>query len=268
MGLFHAAWHLFADRWLNIPARPLSEPPEAAPLAAASAGEGVEEVARAVQTLDVHGARREGFGYLAGGLDADLLLQRLGVLILWNDTGARVLPTLCAVATSSRAPGAGTPPSAPVTRRPPSWWRPGEVRHRRSYEQGERRGHDHGPALRRGPHHHRRIRRRGAGPAMSTNGDFVKVASVDEVAEGQPKAVRVEGRSVALFEHQGRYYATDNQCPHMGYPLTRGIVRNGVLTCDWHGYSYDWGAAAASPAAATTSTPFRWRCGTGRSTST
>ena len=98
MGLFHAAWHLFADRWLNIPARPLSEPPEAAPLAAASAGEGVEEVARAVQTLDVHGAGERASGYLAGGLDADLLLQRLGVLILWNDTGARVLPTLCAVA--------------------------------------------------------------------------------------------------------------------------------------------------------------------------
>ncbi len=76
---------------------------------------------------------------------------------------------------------------------------------------------------------------------MSTNGDFTRVATVDEVAEGRPKAVRVEGRSVALFQHQGRYYATDNQCPHMGYPLTRGIVRNGVLTCDWHGYSYDLG---------------------------
>ena len=76
---------------------------------------------------------------------------------------------------------------------------------------------------------------------MSTNGDFTRVATVDEVAEGRPKAVRVEGRSVALFQHQGRYYATDNQCPHMGYPLTRGIVRHGVLTCDWHGYSYDLG---------------------------
>ncbi len=76
---------------------------------------------------------------------------------------------------------------------------------------------------------------------MSVNGDFVRVASVDEVTEGQPKAVRVEGRSVALFQHRGRYYATDNQCPHMGYPLTRGIVRDGVLTCDWHGYSYDLG---------------------------
>ena len=48
-----------------------------------------------------------------------------------------------------------------------------------------------------------------------------------------------EGRSVALFNVDGRIYATDNQCPHMGYPLTRGAVRHGILTCDWHGRSFD-----------------------------
>ena len=68
---------------------------------------------------------------------------------------------------------------------------------------------------------------------------FVKVAELKDVPEGTPKAVKVEGRSIALFQHQGSVYATDNQCPHMGYPLTRGRVRNGVLTCDWHGWSYD-----------------------------
>ena len=69
--------------------------------------------------------------------------------------------------------------------------------------------------------------------------NFVRVAELKDVPEGTPKAVKVEGRSVALFQHQGNVYATDNQCPHMGYPLTRGRVRNGVLTCDWHGWSYD-----------------------------
>ncbi len=68
---------------------------------------------------------------------------------------------------------------------------------------------------------------------------FVKVTTVDGISEGKPKAVKVEGHSIALFRHQGKVYATDNQCPHMGYPLTKGLVRNGVLTCDWHGWSYD-----------------------------
>src|SRR5262245_52264217 len=73
----------------------------------------------------------------------------------------------------------------------------------------------------------------------SAQSNFVRVAEVQDVPEGAAKAVKLEGRSIALFRHQGAFYATDNQCPHMGYPLTRGRVRNGVLTCDWHGWSYD-----------------------------
>ena len=69
--------------------------------------------------------------------------------------------------------------------------------------------------------------------------DFTKVAKLPEVPEGKPKAVRVKGHSIALFNIGGRIYATDNQCPHMGYPLTRGAIRHGVLTCDWHGWSFD-----------------------------
>lgn len=73
----------------------------------------------------------------------------------------------------------------------------------------------------------------------NTPSSFVRVADLKEVPEGTSKAVKVDGRSIALFQHEGRVYATDNQCPHMGYPLTRGRFRNGVLTCDWHGWSYD-----------------------------
>ncbi len=74
---------------------------------------------------------------------------------------------------------------------------------------------------------------------LSTSSNFVKVATLDELAEGKPRAIKAEGQSIALFKHNGDIYATDNQCPHMGYPLTRGRVRGGVLTCDWHGWSYD-----------------------------
>ncbi len=70
--------------------------------------------------------------------------------------------------------------------------------------------------------------------------NWVKVAELSEVPEGQPKAVQMgAGRSIALFNVDGQIYATDNQCPHMGYPLTRGTVRNGILTCDWHRRSFD-----------------------------
>src|SRR5207247_2455802 len=69
---------------------------------------------------------------------------------------------------------------------------------------------------------------------------WIHVAAISDVPMGEAKAIRLgEGRSIALFNVDGRIYATDNQCPHMGYPLTRGAVRNGILTCDWHGRSFD-----------------------------
>ena len=74
----------------------------------------------------------------------------------------------------------------------------------------------------------------------SHNTEFRKVASLADIPLGGTKAVRLDDkRSVALFNVDGRIYATNNQCPHMGYPLTRGTVRYGVVTCDWHRRSFD-----------------------------
>ena len=75
---------------------------------------------------------------------------------------------------------------------------------------------------------------------MAREAQWMKVAPLDSVPLGEARAVGIgETRSIALFNVDGTIYATDNQCPHMGYPLTRGVVRAGVLTCDWHGRSFD-----------------------------
>jgi nitrite reductase/ring-hydroxylating ferredoxin subunit len=69
---------------------------------------------------------------------------------------------------------------------------------------------------------------------------WVRVATAGGIPPGEARAVTLaDGRSIALFNVDGRICATDNQCPHMGYPLTRGAVRHGILTCDWHGRSFD-----------------------------
>ena len=67
-----------------------------------------------------------------------------------------------------------------------------------------------------------------------------KVGGFERSSSRGSKAVQIgEGRSIALFNIDGKLYATDNQCPHMGYPLTRGRIRHGILTCDWHERSFD-----------------------------
>ncbi|MFB6227190.1 MAG: Rieske (2Fe-2S) protein [Halobacteriales archaeon] len=63
---------------------------------------------------------------------------------------------------------------------------------------------------------------------------FVEVARTAQVREEGPIVVRPEGRSIALFHHDGEFHAVDNRCPHMGFPLTEGSVEDGILTCHWH----------------------------------
>jgi nitrite reductase/ring-hydroxylating ferredoxin subunit len=68
---------------------------------------------------------------------------------------------------------------------------------------------------------------------------FVRAARLDEVRAAGRTSVRVAGHSLALFFHDGRVFAVDNRCPHMGFPLHRGSVRDGILTCHWHHARFD-----------------------------
>jgi nitrite reductase (NADH) small subunit len=34
-------------------------------------------------------------------------------------------------------------------------------------------------------------------------------------------------------------HVTDGGCPHNGGPLAEGLVRDGIVTCPWHWYSYE-----------------------------
>ena len=42
-----------------------------------------------------------------------------------------------------------------------------------------------------------------------------------------------------MFKDNGVYHAVDNRCPHMGYPMSEGTVRDGVLICHWHHWEFD-----------------------------
>jgi nitrite reductase/ring-hydroxylating ferredoxin subunit len=50
---------------------------------------------------------------------------------------------------------------------------------------------------------------------------------------------KVGAQPVCVFWSEGRAYAVDDRCPHMGFPLHRGSVDNGLLTCHWHNARFD-----------------------------
>ena len=63
---------------------------------------------------------------------------------------------------------------------------------------------------------------------------YDEVADLQSVRENGPVVTQVDGTPIALFHHEGEVRAVNNQCPHMGFPLSEGTVQEGVLTCDWH----------------------------------
>ena len=75
---------------------------------------------------------------------------------------------------------------------------------------------------------------------MSENASrTIRVAASEELQEGKALVVQVEGRTVALFRVEGRCYAIANACPHRGGPLAQGEVKGHVVTCPWHGWTWD-----------------------------
>ncbi len=68
---------------------------------------------------------------------------------------------------------------------------------------------------------------------------WLKVADVNELAEGGLKQVIANGKTLVLAHCAGRYSALDGRCPHAGGPLGEGTIENGLLVCPWHGREYD-----------------------------
>lgn len=76
--------------------------------------------------------------------------------------------------------------------------------------------------------------------APPARGDgFVFAAREAALGEGAAAAVDVGGHACALFRVDGRVRAFDGLCPHAGGPLAEGTIDKGVVTCPWHGWTFD-----------------------------
>lgn len=83
---------------------------------------------------------------------------------------------------------------------------------------------------------------RTASPATAIDpGDLVfhELCATTDIVADKGKPFTVDGNHLAVFRHEDGYYACDNRCPHMGYPLSEGSVRDGVLICHWHHWEFD-----------------------------
>src|SRR3954469_25271893 len=69
--------------------------------------------------------------------------------------------------------------------------------------------------------------------------EFALAASLAELKAKGRLVVHGRHRPILVIYDRGRVFALDNRCPHMGFPLDRGSIEDGVLTCHWHHARFD-----------------------------
>jgi nitrite reductase/ring-hydroxylating ferredoxin subunit len=67
----------------------------------------------------------------------------------------------------------------------------------------------------------------------------LRAGTIDELQEKGTLTTKIGSQPICVFWSDGQCFAVDDRCPHMGFPLHRGSVDNGLLTCHWHHARFD-----------------------------
>lgn len=68
---------------------------------------------------------------------------------------------------------------------------------------------------------------------------FLRAARKDEIPAGSIREFQIEGKTIALANVAGKFFAINNTCLHRGGPLAEGELTGNNVTCPWHGWQYD-----------------------------
>lgn len=69
--------------------------------------------------------------------------------------------------------------------------------------------------------------------------EFISAGPLADLASGASKRIEHEHECIAVFNVDGTIYAISNTCPHAGAPLYQGHVDGTVVSCPWHGWSFE-----------------------------
>jgi nitrite reductase (NADH) small subunit len=75
-------------------------------------------------------------------------------------------------------------------------------------------------------------------PAKLAKVKWISLCQTDELQPDKGKYVEIDGFQLAVFFHNGQYFALDNTCPHAGGPIWEGEVENDCVTCPWHAWTF------------------------------
>ncbi len=73
----------------------------------------------------------------------------------------------------------------------------------------------------------------------STHLEFVTVASVEELGNGERLFLEVGGFPIAIFNIAGKYFAIADVCSHDDGPVAEGELNGFEIACPRHGARFD-----------------------------
>jgi nitrite reductase/ring-hydroxylating ferredoxin subunit len=85
------------------------------------------------------------------------------------------------------------------------------------------------------------------GCAMADN--VVRVCSQSEIGPETVKAYEVGDKRLAVYNLEGQFYVTDDECTHASASLADGFLEDGIIECSLHAGAFDvrTGAVKAPP---------------------
>ena len=84
-------------------------------------------------------------------------------------------------------------------------------------------------------------------------GKLTRLANINDLTEGTMKKYQLQSKEILIARIEGKYYATQNKCPHFGGDLSKGKLEGGIVTCPQHGSQFNM----------TDGSVVRWLKGTG-----
>ena len=77
-------------------------------------------------------------------------------------------------------------------------------------------------------------------PGPTREREKIVAGRVEDLLPGRSLTVALaDGNELAVYNVGGKFFATDNSCPHHGAPLAEGRLCGHVIECQWHGWQFD-----------------------------
>ncbi len=72
------------------------------------------------------------------------------------------------------------------------------------------------------------------------------LCKTSDIPPGTGKQFEANGKTIAVFNVDGKFYAIDDTCTHAAASLSEGTIEGCEVVCPWHGATFDLQSGKAS----------------------